>query len=498
LPRYFTIGAAMTETGYVLAGIGVLLAGWYAVVLLISLATRPRDLRSGPPTPDLGAEPPAVVNLLVTRCQLTVEAADATLLDLAARRILEVFQPGDDPAGLLVRVRVARPDGLTRYERRVFDRVSEVAGDRFTPLAEVTRQYADGGPRWYRHLRAEVVEDATARGLVRVRRLGSPVILLCLLTGMAVVCLGIVPLVPTAAHPDAAQNAIGDGLIAGWFLGSPVVALCLIFIALPHLNGVRYTPTGQEAGQRWLGVAGWLAAHEHLADLPPAAVAVWDRYLAYGVALGVNPIASGAVDLRVGRVLRVRSRYTGTTRTVSVRYPWDPMAYTQAGVRLVWSLGVLLCWAAFWLFAARRIGAWPAAASWPLYALGVLAPVRAGYKVVRSTLARTAPVTVTGQVLAAHPYRLHAGSAPRWYQVVVDDGEHDRTRPWLVRADRVQGARAGDVVRIRAQRWNRYVLGLDVLYRRESPPAGSRQTLAGCRSDKLPGPGSAPPGLEPA
>ena len=464
----------MTETGYLLAGIGALLAGWYLVVLVVSLVTRPRDLRPGPPTPDLGAEPPAVVNLLVTRCELTAEAADATLLDLAARRILEVFQPGDDPAGLLVRVRVARPDGLTRFERRVFDRVSDVAGDRFTSLAEVTRQYADGGPGWYKHLRTEVIEDAAARGLVRARRLGSPVILLCLLTGMAVACLGIIPLVPTAQHPDAAQNAIGFGSVAGWFCASPVVALLLIFVALPHLSGARYTPAGEAAGQRWLGVAGWLAAHEDLADLPPAAVAVWDRYLAYGVALGVNPVASGAVDLRVGRVLRVRSRYTGTARTVRVRYPWDPMAYTQAGVRLVWSLGLLLCWAAFWLFAAGvfgtgRIGPWPAAARWPLYAVGGLATLRAGYKVVRSTVAKAAPVTVTGQVLAAHPYRLHTGSSPRWYQLVVDDGEHDRTRPWLVGAGRLHGAGPGDVVRIRAQRWTRYVLGLDVLYRRRTP-----------------------------
>ena len=95
MPRYPRIGAAMTNTGFALAGIGVPPVGWYLVVLAMHLVTRPRELRPGPPTPDLGGEPPAVVNLLVTRCELTAEAADATLLDLAARRILEVFQPGD-------------------------------------------------------------------------------------------------------------------------------------------------------------------------------------------------------------------------------------------------------------------------------------------------------------------------------------------------------------------------------------------------------------------
>jgi len=167
----------MTNTGFALAGIGVLLIGWYLVVLAMHLVTRPRDLRPGPPTPDLGGEPPAVVNLLVTRCELTAEAADATLLDLAARRILEVFQPGEDPAGLLVRVRVTRPEGLNPYERRVFDRVAAIAGDRFAPLAEITRRYADGGPRWFKHLRTEVIADAAARGLVRVRKVGTGTVL---------------------------------------------------------------------------------------------------------------------------------------------------------------------------------------------------------------------------------------------------------------------------------------------------------------------------------
>src|SRR5437660_1692390 len=109
----------MSLTLLALAGTGVLLAGWYALILGYALATRPRDLPAGPPTMDLGAEPPAIVNLLVTRCELNPDAADATLLDLAARRILELHQPDPDPADLLVRVRVPAPDGLTSYERRV-------------------------------------------------------------------------------------------------------------------------------------------------------------------------------------------------------------------------------------------------------------------------------------------------------------------------------------------------------------------------------------------
>jgi hypothetical protein len=467
----------MTNTGYALVGIGVLLVGWYLVVLAMHLVTRPRDLRPGPPTPDLGNEPPAVVNLLVTRCELTAEAADATLLDLAARRILEVFQPGDDPAGLLVRVRVARPEGLAPYERRVFDRVAAIAGDRFAPLAEITRQYADGGPRWFRHLRTEVVADAAARGLVRVRKVGTGLVLLCVLTGMTIGCAGVLGVQPTGpgaigpdGRPSGLAGAVAAGSIVGWFCVSPVVALILLLIAA-RLVPTRDTPLGRQVGERWLGVAGWLSAHEDLADLPPAAVAIWDRYLAYGVALGVNPVASGAVDLRTGRVQRLRSRYTGTVRTVLVRYPWDPMAYTQAGVRLTWSLCVLAFWAACWLLLGRRLGHLPPAARWPLAALGVLLPLRALYRLVRALADRVHATTVTGQVLAIHPYRLTDNGRPRWYQLVVDDGVRNRLRPWLVRADRARGVSGGDIVRLRAQGWTRYVTGLEVLYRRPAAPA---------------------------
>src|SRR4051794_12100076 len=197
-----------------------------------------------------------------------------------------------------------------------------------------------------------------------------------------------------------------------------------------------------------------------LADLPPAAVAVWDRYLAYGVALGVNPVAGRALDLRAGYTVTLLSRATGTPRPVVVRYPRDPMAYTQAGVRLAWSLLVLAAWAALWVVAAPRTGNWPPFLRWPLYAVGVLAPARAVYKVVRASVDKLAPVTVTGTVLAVHPYRPGSDGMVAFHQLVLDDGR-DRTRPWLVRGDRLAGTAEGEVVRVRAQRWTRYVLALD-------------------------------------
>jgi hypothetical protein len=454
-----------TQTVFALAGIAGVLAAWYALVLGYMLVHRSRVLPPGPATMDLGAEPPAVVNLLVNQGDLTADAADATLLDLAARRVFELFQPGQDPAASMVRVRTAPPADLTPYERRVYDRVAAVAGDRLTPMAKITAGYAEGGPNWFAQLRAEVVADAQARGLVHPRRLGTSMVFGSIVAGMSLSCLGVIPFQRTDSSGLA--NAIGIASVLGWFCAAPVIGLALLLIASVQMRQTRLTPAGQGAASRWLGVAAWLAAHPALADLPPAAVAVWDRYLAYEVALGSSRVASAALDLRVGRTSWFISRYTGAVRTVRVRYPWSPFSYTQAGVRLVWSLAVLAVWAA----AAVLLRGAPLPVRIPVLAVAAVIIVRELYKVVRSIGAKAIPLAVTGQVLAAHPWRPPRNGGVRWYQVVVDNGRDRRTRPWLVRADRLDDSRPGDVVTLRAQRWTRYVLRLHVdRRRRENRP----------------------------
>ena len=440
---------------------GALIAAWYSVTLGYALATRPRDLVPAPATMHLGAEPPAVVNLLVTRGALTAAAADATLLDLAARRIVEIFQPGDDPGALLIRVRGAAPAGLNAYEQRVFDRFADWSGDRFVPLREIAARYADGGPNWFRSLRADVIADARARGLLRTRQLGNLLILASVLAGMGLACAGVLPF--QRSDNSGAADAIAWASVLGWFVLAPIIALLLIFLALAHVRTPRYTVAGRTAGAHWLGVAAWLDAHESLADLPPAAVAVWDRYLAYGVALGVNPVAEAALDLRVGHVAAFTSLHTGVPRTVIVRYPRNPFTYTQAGVRATWSAAVLAAWIGFAVLAAPHDHAWPQWLRALAIAVGGFLAARAAYRLIRSLFVKFTPTTVTGRVLAVHPWRPQADRGAQWIQVVLDDGRSERVWPWLVRADRVAATTAGDVVRIRAQRWTRYVLRLEKL-----------------------------------
>jgi hypothetical protein len=48
------------------------------------------------------------------------------------------------------------------------------------------------------------------------------------------------------------------------------------------------TDEGRVAAAHWLGVRDFIGDHGNFDDLPPAAVAVWDRYLAYGAAMDLS------------------------------------------------------------------------------------------------------------------------------------------------------------------------------------------------------------------
>jgi hypothetical protein len=91
----------------------VVVAGVVGCLLWLAAATFVYALRSpprppvGPLTLDLGPEPPAIANLLVTEFRVTDEAVPTTSLDLAARRIVEIEERGPDV--FYVRLQTPRP-----------------------------------------------------------------------------------------------------------------------------------------------------------------------------------------------------------------------------------------------------------------------------------------------------------------------------------------------------------------------------------------------------
>src|SRR5215467_4100857 len=105
---------------------GVVAVVWI-VVFAIRWATSFPDLpAAGPETNDLGPESPAVVDLLVNRWHVTRAAVSATLVDLAARRVVGIEQVAPEQYIVRVKSSPAR-DGLTDYETQVLDLVQQKA-----------------------------------------------------------------------------------------------------------------------------------------------------------------------------------------------------------------------------------------------------------------------------------------------------------------------------------------------------------------------------------
>jgi hypothetical protein len=443
-----------------------MVSAWWTVPVAVAVVVvyfgvrlsllRERRVTAAPATPDLRDEPPAVVCLLVNGLVDAPQVAGATLLDLAARRVIEIHEVAPGAEHTIVRSGTAAlPDSAPAYERRVAERVAATAGRTWTPVAELVRTYADGGFNWQRRLVRDALLDARRRGLVSKPDQGCA-------PGIAAAALALAVLLAPAFPRAGDVGADGRAALLGavWFVGSLVGGLLLSAVSLGEKASApdRYTAKGREVTAHWLGVAAWLRNHPAMRDLPPAAVAVWDRYLAYGAALDAVPHAVRVLDLETsGRRARLTSHHTGTERTVHVRYParnrlLRPGGQASAGAGRVWAIVSLPLWAAVGVAAVTTI-----ASPYPRGLVVVLAGVqvaRAGYRLVRAQLDLARPVVVTGTVLAvsvAHqqPTGDHEGphgedlpDLPTHFYVVVDDGSTDVVRPWIVNRDLANGGHA--------------------------------------------------------
>lgn len=440
-----------------------LFAAGYGIALL---ATRPARPPAGPATPDLGEEPPAVVNLLGNRWRPTEDAAEATLLDLAARRIIELRQPANDPMHTTIHLRDGGPPGeLLGYERQVLDRIRGLAVGGVIPVTALTFRNQHQANAWNRRLRREVVAEARNRGLSR-RRFG-PRVLAALGVVSTVATAGLVLATVRYAVRDEATD-LRSAVAVGIF------GLGLVSWLLTSHRGERDTEAGRAAAARWLGVRDWLRAHEEFADLPPAAVAVWDRYLPYGAALGVTHTASAVLDLGMGDRRRVWSSYGGRWRRVRVRYPrfWRRYGRTVPSLLLA---ALLTALAGGLLVRYHRL---PAEFDPPSHAastaalwLGVMLLIRGGYRAVRSLVDMATTRTITGEVLWLEVWRTRSQgknrpSVPWLHYLAVDDGTGDRTASWaLPHGTTGPRCRDGDTVTIRVRPWSRRVAELTVVER---------------------------------
>jgi hypothetical protein len=220
-----------------------------------------RLTRAEAANPELGQEAPALVNLLLTHGKMSRNAVRATVLDLAARGAVSLHQPDNDPGRTVLLAVRESTIPLTPYESRVLTELRRAGTG--VRLASMPMLQATGLRRWHRLFRREVQAEARERGLTYL---------------------------DTSILTKTIASTFVPFSVCGFFAGlGPIVVVIYIVatIVVGERSRVWLTRDGRAVLSRWLGVRGWLHAHEVFADLPPAAVAVWGRYLAYGAAMDV-------------------------------------------------------------------------------------------------------------------------------------------------------------------------------------------------------------------
>ncbi|GAA3269766.1 DUF2207 domain-containing protein [Dactylosporangium vinaceum] len=468
----------LVEAAIALAGLGAWLAAFGGALFV----TRPRPVAAPPPTQDFGgSESPAVVSMITGRWELTEDAAESTLIDLAARRVLEFRQPGNDPLQTTVHVREAAPSGLNAYETMIFERIKALAMGGMVPLTALTFRDEAQAAGWTKRLNAAIVADARSRGLSQ-RRFSKPV----------VTALSVFALVPAFALTLAAllynRRTGGDSGVS-FVLG--IFMWFALFYVAGKSRGERDTPAGRQAAARWLGLKAYLRAHESFADLPPAAVTVWDRYLSYGDAVGATRVCAAVIDLGMGNRNKVWSSFGGTWHRVKVKYPSVFPRYGQKALRLALKSVAALVIAALitrynaiaFDFAPDSVTSWVALAVrililWPL--------LYGGYTLLGTLVDVLTPVTVTGEVLWLQTWKTRSQgedepSIPVLHHLAVDAGVTDRTVAWACPSEIAAKCDVGDIVTLTARRWTRRVLSLQV----DAGARMRRQTYGDEKTDAL-------------
>lgn len=412
-------------------------AGWFIVLGLLALATRPDLPAAAAKSMTVGRETPAVAGFLVGRWRVPRSATTATLLDLATGGHLGIDDLGD---GTVVRLRRRQVSGTLRpYEQQVLDLVRDKAAGDVVPVPALSPGDDAASLRWWRQFEKEVVADATAAGLARPRWTAGQ---LAALTGLA----GIPAVLAGALVLALGGSGDGDG---DWTF--PIAAAAAVWIALVAVvrwvRASRDTPAGRDAAAGWLGLRDYLAEDETFPDLPPSAVLVWERYLGYAAAFGVARTALRMLPMGAESPYRAWSAFGGTWREVRIRYPtafgWGrhPLRIALVGAALTAVGG----------FVARKL--FPLLADLPgdirldgsldvssdtvaLSVVGVLVAVAAAVLAAISTglvlLSRALPDLVTRREVIGVVLRRRFGDENTPTFVAVDDGGSDRIRAWVV------------------------------------------------------------------
>ncbi|MGH3545134.1 MAG: DUF2207 family protein [Mycobacteriales bacterium] len=438
------------------------IAGWFVLLGVVAYRSRAGFVTSAAASQELGAETPALAHLVTHRWECGEEAAEATLVDLAARGYLAITRTGPEPEQAVCSVVDPYPPDLTPYEQTVMSRVERVAGSGAAPLAALAHGSPAEAAFWLRSFQAEVIADARAAGLSRSRVSTS--------LRAALVSVALIP-------------GVEIGVIAAATLRHPVFAVLglLVYGLLARsvwwVQGERDTEAGREAAARWLGMRDYLELHPSFAELGPTAITLWHRYLAYAAALGVARQVLRVLELGPGDDHKAWSAYGGAWRRIRVRYPrrpswgWAPSRAVATGIG--W-----LMWAAVMVFLSREA-----------LSLAWVTPLAVGVIAVASLLGvaylvggivdLVAPLYLCGLVLRVRerrrfsPFSKRYRPKPTRTYVALDVGEGGTARAWVMAPSLRYSAVEGEVARIKVGRCFGYVARHDTLRHSWERPTGA-------------------------
>lgn len=297
----FTLAAAVA---------GVFVMGW------LWRSRAPRSVRADAAAMDLRDETPAVVDLLTGGFDVDDDAVAATVIDLAARRLIEIDETG---GRVRIRVRSTGDDAeLEPYEQRVLRHIRQHAIDGVVPAEVLTLGPEGVSERWFRGFVREVNRHGQQLGLCRRRYDFRHIV-----GAWAIVVVAGAPAWLVATGAPRTSDPRGWGSLGNLFVGlGLLVGFGLAWLAqrLSRSNAQLDTEAGRAAAAHWLGVRARFDAAGSFAERSAAAVAIWDRHLAYATAMGLAPVAQRQLPFETEHDRRAWSRATGSWRRVTIRY----------------------------------------------------------------------------------------------------------------------------------------------------------------------------------
>jgi predicted membrane protein DUF2207 len=402
---------------------------WLLALGAVRAYRQPREPEDLEPTLDLGPEPPALAGFLAGNFRVRRDAVPATLLDLCSRGHAELERVDVD--SYQCQLEDMSADGLAPYEERVLRHLRDSARDRIVPTRALTTGPGDQSKRWWKSFRNEVVDDAQRRGLSRdiwSRDIGT--------------AFGVAAAVP------AVIVAVGFGLQPAFVYA---ILPGAVLTRVMYGRRQRDTPAGLEAAARWRAVQVKLAENPVFAEQPPIAVAMWERLLAYGAALGVAPAAIRPISMGAEPENRAWSTYGGRWHQIDVRYLHGPHWGVHPGWAALQRLlpvvfGALFLWLAGPIVTDGLDEVDGLAEFWLLVALVVPVVVVAGGTLfaLRAAADLFSTKDVTGEIVRLRTKK--AGDDETEHYVAVDDGSSREVRAWLVRPELYSGLEQGQVV----------------------------------------------------